>query len=102
MTYNMTYIINQSTNNSIVGFTQAINQELTFGWFGILMLIGFSLVVFIGLVTRTGNSQDSIKATAFITFGLSIIFWTLSLVSTTVLVIAIIITGAAIAFTPKG
>jgi len=98
----MSYIINQSANNSIVGLTQAINTELTFGWFGILMLIGLSLIVFIGLVTSNNNTNSSLMATAFISFGLSIIFWTLSLISGTVLVITIVIAAAAIAFTPKG
>jgi len=98
MTYNLTYIANQSGNASIVGFTQVLNTEVMQGWLGILILIGVCTVAFLGFYKSTRNPMLSFIAVSWLNFILCFFLWMLSLVPNIAIFISLLATAGLIAF----
>ncbi len=98
MSYNLTQIATNTTG--ILGMTQGINEELMFGWLGIILLIGLSAIIFIAFIKTTGNTQKAMTATGFITFILALLLRAMQLITNDlVLFITLIICAGAIAIT---
>jgi len=99
MVYNLTDIAANGT--SVVGFVQAINSDLTFGWLGTLFLIGAVAVAFMSFQWSTQDSAKALSASSFIAFGLALLLRAMSLLSDLTLFITLIACAATIAFTWK-
>jgi len=95
MVYNLTGIIANSTN--VLTFTQGVNNVLVFGWLGVLLLIGITVVVFGSFQFMTNDTAKSMSATAFIAFGLAILLRAMDLIPNLALFITLIAAGATIA-----
>ena len=96
MVYNLTDIAANGT--SLVGLIQAVNTDLTFGWFGTLLLMGLVAVAFMSFMWGTQDSAKSISASAMIAFGLAVLLRAMSLISDLTLFITLIASAASIAF----
>lgn len=99
MAYNLTAIATNTTG--MLGFTQAVNNELMFGYLGVMLLIGIVGVLFMSFMFSTNDVSKSVAATGFIAMGLSFLLRALSLIPNLAMFITLIGAGAAIAFTWK-
>lgn len=95
--YNMTLFANQSTG--LAGLMQATNDILLGGTLGILILIGFTSVVFMGLYFGSQDVKKSMVATLFISFIFSLGLSALNILDLRVLFGVIILYGGALALT---
>jgi len=96
MSYNLTQISDNTTG--IVTLMQGVNDVLVDGWFGILLLIGISAVIFISMQIPTGNTRASIMATSFISFGLCVFLAAMELVPDLAIFVTLVITAASVGF----
>ncbi len=99
MSYNLSIVGGNVTG--MLGFTQSVNTHIMNGWFGILLLVGLSLTVFLNFYFSTKEIKSSLLATTFISFGLSVLLRAMDLVPNKVLFITLIAAGLTIAFTWK-
>lgn len=99
MSYNLTSIGDNAT--TIVGFFQGVNDTLMLGWFGTLFLIVFFLIVVISFYFSTQDVPKSLSGASFLVFVLAIFLKAFSMINGLTLYIALIISGATIAFTWK-
>lgn len=99
MPYNLTGLATNTTG--MLSLVQGINSNLTGGWLGILLLLGFVTMFFIAFYTATNDISRSISAASFIAFGLSVLMAAISLVPPLAVYIALISTAGALAFTWK-
>ncbi len=95
MAYNLTAIAGNSTG--VTGFFLSVNQNLTFGWLGLFLLIGVGMIAFISFIQATGDAYRSAAATAFIVFGLSMFFVAIGFISDAIFVMISVIAGLAVA-----
>ena len=79
-------------------FTQGVNNVLMFGWLGIFILIGVSVVFLLAFIYKTQDVNKSVSATAFIAFSLSISLRALDLLPDLALYITLIAVAVGIAF----
>jgi len=99
MSYNLTGISNNT--ESVVDFVVNINNELMFGWMGVLLLIGITTVLFMAFMYSTNDVRKSLSASMFIAFGMSIFLGALGLIPPLALFVTLIGSALAIAFTWK-
>tara|TARA_R100001530_G_scaffold136110_2_gene115302 strand:- start:218 stop:523 length:306 start_codon:yes stop_codon:yes gene_type:complete len=98
MPYNLSGIAQNGSD--VLSFTQGVNEVLTFGWLGTLILLGLVVVIFSSFMAKTGNDiQQSLAATAFIAFILALLLRAISLVGDKTLWITLLLSGLALAFT---
>tara|TARA_Y100000310_G_C20625906_1_gene785862 strand:- start:1221 stop:1529 length:309 start_codon:yes stop_codon:yes gene_type:complete len=101
MPYNLTGIGQNSSN--VIGFIQGVNDNLVFGWLGLFILIGVSLVAYMSFVSLTGDSQKSLVATGFISFVLCLLFTAAGLIGNPLIMFAcLLISGLTVAFSSRG
>lgn len=93
----MTAIAGNVTN--ILTLTQTVNDNFMFGWFGTILLIAISIVIFSSFMFSINNVPRSFAATSYIAFGLSLFLRGMNLIPNKVLIVTLICCGAAIAFT---
>jgi len=96
MAYNLTAIGENSS--TVLGFIQGVDNILLFNWLGVMLLLGISIIIFTSLLFRTNDMTASLGATAFISFGLSIMLAAMQLLSAEYLIISLVISGAIVAF----
>ena len=96
MTYNLTSISANSTG--IASLAQGVNDELMFGWFGVVLLISITSIVYIGLQSATGDASKAFAATAFICAGLSMLLRLLNLLPDLALFITFVVCAITVAF----
>ena len=97
MSYNLSNI---STNgHGLLGMTQGVNDTLTFGWLGIMILFALGTVFFMHFMYRTNDTARSLGASAFLCFGLSILLRAVGLVNDMTMFICLIVTACVIALT---
>jgi len=77
--------------------TQGVNEVLMFGWFGVLILIGVSIIILTSMIKLTGKTSDAFVATSFITFVLSVMMRAMNLLPNNALVVTLIICGGVFA-----
>lgn len=77
--YNLTIIGNQT---SPTAFLQAVNTQLTYGWFGTLMLFAAFIIMLIAFTQRSNDMGKAISAAGFICMLLSIYLRAISLTYT--------------------
>ena len=99
MAYNLTGIMDNSS--TVLGFVQGVNSELMLGWFGTLLLIAISVILFMAFVFSTQDTGKSLAATSFIAFGLSIFLRAMNLVPDLAIYITLVLTAITLAFTWK-
>ena len=80
---------NFTAANSTVQYIQAVNTDLTGGWFGILIVIALFTVLFIRLMYY--NIAAAFLAAGFITATLSTLLWMVGIVPLFVLIITLIL-----------
>ena len=93
--YNLTNLTNST---DYVVMLQNVNVGIMGGWFGTLILIGITVIIFLGLYFSTGESSKSIAATAFISFILSALLAGMQLVPARAVFILLIIAAVSVAF----
>ena len=97
MVYNLTGLTANGTG--MLGLIQGVNQELTFGWLGTMLLISLAMVFFGSFFFTTRDMGKAFAATAYISFVLSIFLRTMGLIPNIVLFITLILTAGVIAIT---
>lgn len=98
--YNLTALGDNST--TIIGFIQTTNTELMNGWFGVMILIGFSIITLIAFINATGDTSKSLASTAFISFLLALFLKMLMLIPNLALFITLVAAAGCIAFVKIG
>lgn len=93
MAYNMTSMV-AGNDTGMLTLVQSVNNQLMFGWFGALVLMGVGMVIFTSLMFKTDDITRSMATTMFILFSLSIPMVALELLSPLAIFITLI--GAAI------
>jgi len=96
--YNLTNITN-SSSHGILGFTQGVNDTLVSGWLGILILVMLAVIFFMHFMYRTNDAGRSLGATAFLSFGLSILLRAVNLIPDIAMFICFVTTAIVISFT---
>ena len=99
MTYNLTGIMDNST--SVLGFVQGVNSTLMLDWFGTLILIALSVIMFMAFIYSTQDTGKALAATSFIAFGLSILLKAMNLVPILAVYITLVTAAIVLAFTWK-
>ena len=99
MVYNLTGISQNGT--TVIGFVQGVNDNLMFGWLGILFMLGLLVIIAMSFHFSTRDISKSMAATAFIAFGLALFMRALSLIPDLAMFITLIAASATIAFTWK-
>lgn len=77
MTYNLTLV----NGTGILAITQTVNSELTFGFFGIMLLVAISLIGFLSFYRFTNDGIRSMNYALFIGAVSSLPLRALSLVN---------------------
>jgi len=93
--YNLSNIT--SGNTTLLTFTAGVNNELMHGLFGILLLVGLWVVIFISIMV---SSNDAVKATltsSFIAFLLAFSLAAIGLVPQLAVFIPLIVTAITVA-----
>lgn len=97
--YNLTGIAQNTTG--VVQLMQGVNNELMFGYFGVVMLISLAIFFFTAFIYATNDTAKAMTATAFIVFILSILLRAMGLVSNLAMMFCLIAAGLTLAFTWK-
>ena len=97
--YNLTGIIGNGSTASALSFTQGVNTYLLFGWLGALILLGFSISLFIGFYFTTGDLNKALIGTTFIAFVMSLSLRALDLLPNLGIFICLIILALILAVT---
>ena len=93
--YNLTRV---GAVNSTVEFVQNVNTELMNDWYGVLILITISVIVFMAFVYSTKNPVKAFGGASFIAFGISLFFVTINLIPVTAVYICVAAAALGIAF----
>lgn len=93
--YDLTGVANQT---SPVSLLQTVNTNLTFGWFGSLILMSTFAILVIAFIQKNNAAGKSIAAASFICFGLSIFLRAIELVPNKVIFITLIMSAISLAF----
>ena len=96
MAYNLTGISTNTTG--IASLAQGVNSELMFGWFGVILLMALTSIIYIGFQSTTGEASKAFSATAFISVSLAILLRFLDLLPDLALFITIILAAGTLAF----
>ena len=100
MPWNLTNIATNAT--SVHGFITGVNEELMFGWLGILFLVALAIIMYTSFIFVTGqDTKKSVMATSFIIAVLSVLFMALNWINQTAFFIFIVGAAVSIAFTYK-
>lgn len=99
--YNLTAISNNASTG-YVGFVQAVNTELMFGWLGILFLVGIVAVFFLNFYFSTGNIKQTMIGTGFVGVGLSLLLRALSLIPDKLFFVCVAVFALVLAFSKLG
>ena len=70
MSYNLTSIGGNQT--TILSVTQGVNDVLMHGMYGVMMLVGLWVVIFIAIVASTNDGIKAWMVSSFITFTLAV------------------------------
>jgi len=100
MSYNITGIGSNSTG--LLSFIQGVNTHLMFGWLGIMLLIGISVILFMSFMITMGEIKRVIVATTFLTFVIAVFFKMMSLIPNSAMFICLILAAGAVAFSFMG
>ena len=93
--YNLTGMIDNTT--TITSFVVTVNDNLMFGWLGLLLLIGIAVVLFTSFQYSTNDSGKSFTATSYICFVISLLFTALGILNERVAIICLMCCAGAIA-----
>jgi len=66
-----------------------VNNDLTGGYFGTIMLFGIFIVSMLSMLSKTGDFPKSYAASSFINLILCILLWTMGVILTPVLYISL-------------
>ena len=97
--YNLTGIIGNGSNASMLTFTQGVNTYLLFGWLGALVLLGLSVVLFTSFMFTTNDVNKALIGTSFIAFVMSLSFRALDLLPNLGVFVCLIILALSLAIT---
>jgi len=95
MTYNLSAISSNTTG--IASLAQGVNDELMFGWFGVILLVSITTIIYMGLQSTTGDASKAFPATAFICSGIAILLRLLNLLPDLALFITFVLCAGTIA-----
>lgn len=96
MTYNLTGVASNTTG--MLGFIQGVNDNLMFGWLGVVLLLGIVSVMFLSFYFSTKDVGKSVVGTAFIAFMLGVLMRAMGLIPDLAIFIILIGCGVAVAF----
>jgi hypothetical protein len=96
MAYNLSGIGENTTG--MLSFTQGVNNNLMFGFLGILLLVVISVICYIAFLASTDDAGKSFAATAFIATMLSILLRAVDLIPNLALIICVITLALTLAF----
>lgn len=99
MVYNLTGIGENST--TLLGFTQAVNNTLMFGWLGTMFLLIIFSVSFMSFMLGTGSSKKALATSCFVTAGCALLLLFTSLIPGKIFFITTILAAAGIAISWK-
>lgn len=97
MTYNFTAFGSEST--TATGLFQAVNDHLLMGYFGLMILIGLDVVLFLSFYFSNGDTRRSMLSVAFISFVFSLALAAAQILPTTALFASLVLSAATIALT---
>ena len=98
MVYNLSLAGN---NTGLLTIVQLVNDELMFGWFGALFLIGLAIVLFSSFMFKSNDIGKSATTTAFIIFTLSLSLRAMGLLSNLGMFITVMACAISVATTWK-
>lgn len=102
MTNNITYILNQSVNESVVGFVRSTSTELVGGHlFNVLLIVIFIVAVW-AAYSKTNDIKPAVTAASFVCFILSVLLTGLKLINDVLLFIFILAFAGSLAWASKG
>ena len=95
------YNLTLGNGTGLLEVTQLVNDRLMFGWFGVMFLLGFSIIMFSAFMFKTNDVGKSMTTTAFIAFTMALSLTALNLMSSTGLFVTVIAVSIAVALTWK-
>lgn len=93
MPYNLSLI----NGSGIAPMLQTVNDELMFGWYGVLGLITLFILFYMGFVAKTNNARKSLAFSSLFTALSSVLFRTIEIINDTTLLITWILVAFLIA-----
>ena len=84
MPYNMSLI----NGSGIVSFIETVNDEMMFGYFGIMFLLAFGIILFMAYYHKTNDPKSSAGFSSLIVAVLSVFMRTFNLVPDIAVLIA--------------
>ena len=90
-----------ANSTSYVEFMQGVNTSLMGGWYGSLILIAVTAIMFIAFMQTTDNPRKSIAATLVLSFLLALLLRTLELVPDLAIVLTLVGAAASVAFATR-
>jgi len=94
MAYNLTGMMENST--TVLGFVQGVNQNLSEGWFGTLLLIGLTLIILMSVTFSSGRFSKGLITSSYIGMLLAILMTAMSLISTLTMIMYIVIAAISL------
>lgn len=96
MTYNLTAVSGNTTG--ILSLAQATNNELMFGWLGIILLIVIAAITYIGFQAASGDTSKSLPAALYVSAIMAMILRIAELIPDLALFITIVGAAISVAF----
>ena len=97
MLYNLTEVA--AGTDGVLGFISGVDNVLMGGYFGPILLLVITAVVYLSFQFSTGDAVSSLLAASFIGFSMSVFFVAVNLVSVYVLFIFVLIFAIMVAVT---
>ena len=96
MVYDLSTLANNTTG--MLSLTQNANSLLLDGYFGTLILIGVTVIIFMSFFYFTGEADKTLAATGFVCFIIALLMRGLDLVPNKVLFITLMFAAVSVAF----